>query len=174
MRRYFALKTILFLAIFMILHNLFGWSPNLLTRIFGGGDEVFIEHAKTGVWAATILAIGEYLYGRTRGHWKDAENRGAFVMSQGLVITFLPWMMFIFWYIAPTWIGPLPSITWDIIYSIAVTAWLGLVVAFIGQEFQRLDFSRALQVLILVMYLLTVLLLTTFSYRTPWAPFFPT
>lgn len=174
MRRYFALRTLLFLAVFMVFHNLYVWSPNLLTRIFSGSEEVFIEHAKIGMWTATILAIGEYVFGRARGHWEEAEKVGSFVSAQGLAVSFLPWIMFIFWYTVPTWIGPLPSVAWDIIYSIAMTAWLGLLIAIIGQEFRKVKFSPGMQVLVLVMYLLALFLLVTFSFRTPWAPFFST
>jgi hypothetical protein len=172
MEKYIILRGFLFLAVFLVLHRLYHWSPNLLTQIFCGTDETFIEHAKLGAWAATFLALGEYLFRRLAGSPDPALAGGSYLIAQGLAVTFLPWMMFVFWYPVPTWVGKLPSVAWEIGYSIIVTGWLGILLGILGVEFSGFAFSRLVQTLIIVLYVLTMLLLTTFSFRIPWAPFF--
>ena len=54
-KNYMYLRGLVFLIIFLILHYLYEWFPNIITQIFSGTDESLYQHLKIGFYDYLIL-----------------------------------------------------------------------------------------------------------------------
>lgn len=160
-------KALVFQVLFVFLHFAYDWFPNQLVAVFSGTSEAFVQHAKIGFWAYSLACLLEYALRRKR-----LIAVGGFVLARLLACVMLPWLMFLLWYVVPSFRGPMPSVALEIIYANLVTFAVGVITVLLERDFDRVAFSPAVRGVIALLYLLSAVLLTTFTFRLPWADFF--
>jgi len=86
---------------------------------------------------------------------------------------FIPWVVFLLWYIAPAVYGKFPTQLGEIIYANIVTI-LALICAVILEAgFLRIPFSRNMKVVVWALLLVSLMLYMVFTYsHLPWADVF--
>jgi hypothetical protein len=160
-------KALAFQLLFVILHFAYAWFPSPVVAVFSGTSEAFVQHAKIGFWAYSLACLLEYALRRKR-----ISSLGSFTLARLLACVMLPWIMFLLWYIAPSFRGPMSTGTLEIIYANIVTFGVGLAAATLERDLERVAFSPAVRGVIMLLYLLSAILLTTYTFRLPWADFF--
>lgn len=164
---YVIVKSLIFLALFVILHFAYSWLPQPWVAVFSGTDESFFQHAKMGFIAYSLLSLGEFLIFRKR-----IANFDGFVFSRMISAVISPWVMFLTWYLVPALAGkPLP-VSLEIVYAIAMTLLLGIVLAIIERDVEKVRFSAIAKALILLLYISSWALFIAFTFKLPWADFF--
>ncbi len=161
------LKSLLFLAIFSVLHfgyDLTHWA--LLTPVCGTSESVF-QHLKMAFWAYLLSSAIEYFALRGK-----LSKREAFWYPRLLSATIVPWFAMLIWYLVPALSGKVVSVTlevlWSIFASYAAAVAGGIVEKNIGEGAVSLDF----RVVVVVLAIVSVFFYVWFSYRTPWVDFF--
>lgn len=161
------LKVLGYLLIFVILHFLYNWFPSPLTAVFSGLDESFIQHAKVGFFAYSLVNIFEFILSRQKG--KPALH---FWEVRLLSTTLLPWWMFLLWFSYPTFGGRFPAVWIDILYANLVNGILAVGLVLFEKQLEKQEFSSLLRVWVVLFYLLSLALLVQFTFHLPWADFF--
>lgn len=164
---YLVVKSLIFLVLFVILHFAYDWLHQPWLAAFSGTDESFFQHAKMGFIAYSLLSLGEFLIFRKR-----IGNLSGFAFSRMVSAVISPWVMFLTWYLVPAVVGkPLPN-SLEIVYAIAMTLLLGILLIIIERDVEKVHFSVAARVVILLLYASSWALFIAFTFKLPWADFF--
>jgi hypothetical protein len=160
-------KVVAFQVSFVVLHFAYRWFPRGIVAVFSGTNEAFVQHAKIGFWAYSLVCLLEYALRRRR-----IASASRFAYARLLACVMLPWIMFLLWYIAPSFRGPMSSAALEIIYANIIIFGVGLAAVGFERDAERLEFSPPVRGTIVLLYLLAAVLLTTYTFRLPWADFF--
>jgi hypothetical protein len=160
------IKVVTFMPLFLLFHFSYEKFPSPIIALFSATDESFVQHAKIGFFAYTILCGLEYIW-----MCEQISHRSSFFFSRLLSTLILPWAMFILWYPVPQFYGQLPLFL-EIMYATIVTLLMTAVVGVLEREFEKIDFSKSAKGWMLGMYLTLAMLFISFSFGLPWADFF--
>lgn len=162
------IKSVSYLLLFSVFHFIHDLVPNPFTQAIGGTNESMFQHMKMGFLSYSIVSILEYFINK-----KWVNNLERFVYSRVLATTFLSWIVFILWYIIPAIMNkPMPNLVVELIYSILITILAGVVAILFEREFEKIDFSKPVRIMIYVLYFGLLFLLIIFSFRLPLEGFF--
>ncbi|MFX0011268.1 MAG: hypothetical protein ACFE9R_13210, partial [Candidatus Hermodarchaeota archaeon] len=139
------------------------WFPNIAFQIFSGIDESVFQHMKIGFYSYIIYMLIEFLVFR-----KKINNNTRFFFSRIFSAVFYPWVMFmIFFFTRVIYPGEMYFI-FEIISAQICTYISVLILGFIELDLIKLDYSRRLKVLLLILIILLIIEFTAFSFYLPW------
>jgi hypothetical protein len=160
-------KALLFWGTFLALYLAYKFVPAFPLSLIAGVGESNFQHYKAGFYGYLIASLIEFVL--VRQHLANAER---FAFSRILTSIFLPWMIFVLWYIAPAVYGRMPNIALEIIYANIITLVVGVFAAIFDRGFEQMAYSRALKTIILVLFLTSIGLYVIFTFKLPWADVF--
>jgi hypothetical protein len=161
--RYVLVKALIFQVVFLILHFLYDFFPNPFTAVVSGTSEAVFQHIKIGFFACLAVSVGEYLIYRKR---ITAFN--TYFVSRLFSTTFYPWVMFVLFFIAPAYYGHIESIPVEIIYANLVLLTATSFTIIIEHHIASTMPSRVFQIVILILFLVSLSLYVIFSFKNPW------
>jgi hypothetical protein len=85
---------------------------------------------------------------------------------------FLPWIIFLLWYIAPAIIGRWPNNTYEIVYANVITFSTGFFTVILERGLEEIQYNKSLKAVILTLFCVSLLLYIVFTFRLPWADVF--
>lgn len=163
-------KVLLVYAIFMALYVVYRFFPSFPLSVIAAVNESNFQHYKATFFSFVLAGGIEYLTLRKR----TAFSNQTFWYPRLLAAVFSPWLVFLFWYIAPAVLGgPFPQTWQEIVYANVVTLiTFGAVVHF-EKSFGQISFSKPLAGLTVALALTSVFLFMTFTFsHLPWADVF--
>jgi hypothetical protein len=161
------LKLLGFWAGFMILHYAYDFLPILPVKLVSGIDESFFQHIKIVFFAYLIVNLAEYYLRR-----KDIENRESFILTRLFSTTILPWFVFIIWFVAPAYYGPIGNVAVEILYANIALLLSGFCALVIEQTMDGVPYQNLAKVVIIALFIISMSLYITFTFKLPWADFF--
>lgn len=160
-------KAFAFWGVFMVLYGLYKFFPVFPLSLICGITESNFQHYKAGFYAYLIVSLIEYGWNR-----RKLTNRDSFLYSRMAATVFLPWLIFLLWYIAPALIGRWPNNTYEIIYANVVTFLVGICTVTLEGGFEKGQYSGSQKAVLITLFLASILLYTVFTFRLPWADVF--
>ena len=160
-------KVLGFWACFLILHYSYDFLPALPIKIISGTNESFYQHAKIGFYAYLIVNLVEYFTRR-----KDIDNMESFIFTRLFSTTMLPWFIFIIWFIAPAYYGPINNVAIEIIYANIALILSGVCVLAIEQIMEDIPYQVLSKVVIITLFLISISQYTIFTFKSPWVDVF--
>jgi len=160
-------KGIVFYAVFMVMYLVYRFVPIFPLNLICGITESNFQHYKAGFFAYLIASLIEFGFKR-----RTIRNRESFCFSRLTATTFLPWFIFILWYIAPAVYGKWPQVTLEIIYANVIIIITGMFVATFERGLEQIAYARQLKAVILILFLVSIGLYLIFTFRLPWADVF--
>ena len=161
-------KVLAFWGIFLLFYGLYKVFPVFPLSIFCGTDESNFQHYKATFFALGLLDVIEYLVYRKR-----IRNKSAFWYSRLTAILFAPWVVFLLWYIAPAIYGQMPTVWLEIVYANVMTILAGFMILTFETNFEKIQFSRNLKIIIWVLFIVSIFLFMIFTFvKLPWADVF--
>ena len=164
---YIALKTLIFVILFSILHFLYSLNENPFFRAIAGKDESVFQHLKMGFFSYLLLIIFDYLLVR-----KKIENRESFLYSRLLSSLLVPWMIFIIWYLAPAIIGLPLSLPWELTWAFFVVIVVGILASLFDKNIEKISFNKSVKIIIIGLIIISIFLFILFSFNNPWIDVF--
>jgi hypothetical protein len=161
------LKLLGFWAGFLILHYSYDFLPILPIKLISGINESFFQHIKTVFFAYLIVNLVEYL---TRG--KDIENGESFIFSRLFSTTILPWFVFIIWFMAPAYYGPIENVAVEILYANIALLLSGFCALVVEQTMDGIRYQNLSKVVIIGLFVISLSLYIIFTFKLPWADVF--
>ncbi|AHD17925.1 hypothetical protein THEMA_03170 [Thermotoga maritima MSB8] len=156
-------KALIFLGIYAVLHfgyELSGWE--LLKPICGVDESVF-EHLKIGFWAYFFTNIIEYFF---------AKKKHGFWYPRILSTVLLPWFIVLIWYMLPVFFGHVESLAVDLSWAFVVTFLAAILSEILEKDLERNSLGTALKIVIVVLFIISIIFYTAFSYEKPWIDVF--
>lgn len=92
----FVWKALAFWAVFIVLYLLYRFFPVFPLSIICGITESNFQHYKAGFFSYLIVNAIEYIWNR-----RKIQEYDRFIFSRMLATVFLPWIIFLLWYLAP-------------------------------------------------------------------------
>ena len=160
-------KLIAFWAGFLILHYAYDFFPILPLKLISGVDESFFQHAKIGFFGYALVNLGEYLI-RRRG-LKDVAG---FVYTRLFTTTVLPWFIFLIWFTAPAYYGPIASVAVEIIFANVALVLATNAILIVEETMAGIAYPRPFKVLVGVLFLVSISLFVIFTFGPPWCDVF--
>jgi hypothetical protein len=160
-------KTLAFYGVFMVLYFAYKYFPTSLLSLIAGVVESNFQHYKEGFFAYLIVSLIEFAWVRRR-----ITNQEGFIYSRLTATVFLPWIIFLLWYVAPALIERWPNNTFEIIYANIITLLVGMFTVILENSFQHMPYPRSLKMILITLFLVSILLYTVFTFRLPWADVF--
>ena len=160
-------KGFLFWAIYVVFHFAYRLLPVFPVALFSGTDESIFQHLKLGFFVYLLTSILEYLIYRRR-----IRNRDSYFFSRLAATVFLPWVIFILWYIAPAFYGRLPVIALEAVYGNIIIIIAGWFAAVLEQGLEQITYSKPLKAVILTLFVVSFCLYIIFTFKLPWADVF--
>lgn len=160
-------KALLFWVVFLSTYFLFKVFPVPPFNFFCGVTESNFQHFKEGFYAYLITCMIEALVFR-----RKITGWDGFLYSRMAATIFLPWLIFLLWYIAPAVYGKFPSDLYEIIYANLITVLVGFSAVTLEQGLAQIVFFRQLKWLLWILFLISIFLYTAFTFNLPWADVF--
>jgi hypothetical protein len=161
------LKLLAFWAGFLILHYSYDILPILPIKLISGINESFFQHIKTVFFAYLIVNQVEYLTRR-----KDIENREGFILTRLFSTTILPWFVFIIWFMAAAYYGPIENVAVEILYANIALLLSGFCALVVEQTMDGIRYQNLSKVVIIALFVISLSLYIIFTFRLPWADVF--
>lgn len=161
------LKGAVFWLVFLAGYGAYRFFPLFPLSLVCGTTESNFQHYKAGFFAWLFASAMEYAFARP-----PAAGRARFVYSRMTAAIFLPWFIFLLWYIAPAVYGPWPHVALEITWANLVTAAVGLCTAVFERGLAQITFGRGLRTVLLVLFVVSIGLYVIFTFRLPWADVF--
>lgn len=160
-------KTLLFWLVFLIIMFLYRVFPFFPFSMISGTSESNFQHYKMGFFAYLITSGIEYWLFR-----KKIAARQSFLYSRLTSVLFLPWIIFLVWYIAAAVVGQMP-VTLEIIWANLVVLLVGLFSVTLERGWEKAVFPRSSRIVIWVLLFLSIALFLRFTFGPlPWADVF--
>lgn len=160
-------KALAFWGVFLALYFLYRFFPVFPFSLICGITESNFQHYKAGFFSYLIVSLVEYAWYRKR-----ITDRESFLYSRMAATVFLPWIIFLLWYIAPALIGRWPNNTYEIVYANLVTFLVGIFTVILESSLEKIPYPRSLKLVLVVLFLVSVLLYVVFTFCLPWADVF--
>ena len=151
----------------MILHYSYDFLPILPLKIISGINESFFQHIKIVFFTYLIVNLVEYLIRR-----KDIENRKSFVLTRLFSTTILPWFVFIIWFIAPAYYGPIGNVAFEILYANIALLISGFCALIIEQTMDGIPYQSLARIVIIALFVISLSLYVIFTFKLPWTDVF--
>jgi len=161
------IKLLGFWASFLILHYSYDFLPILPIKIISGINESFFQHIKVGFFAYLIVNLVEYLIRR-----KEIEDKEGFIFTRLFSTTILPWFIFVIWFIAPAYYGPIDNLALEILYANIALILSGICILAIEQTMESVTFQSLSKVVIISLFFVSISLYIIFTFNLPWADVF--
>ena len=155
-------RSLLLLGIFIVLHYLYKWFPNIIFSLFSPINESVFQHFKNAFYSYIILTLIEYFIFR-----KQIQDKNKFFFSHMLSAIIISWFIFILFLTLAMFYGERYFIV-EIIYAQIVVYITAILVSIFEQEFKNLEFSKRFKVLIIVLSIYLVVEFTVFTFKLPW------
>ncbi len=161
-------KIILLYLVFMVFYGVYRAFPVFPLSIVSGISESNFQHYKAAFFTFLLVDLIEYLVFRKR-----IQSLAVFWYGRLLMAVLVPWIIFLFWYIAPAVYGQFPTQLGEIIYANLITILVFISALLLEDGFLRIPFSRNLKILTWVLLLISLLLFMVFTFsHLPWADVF--
>ncbi len=161
------LKPLLYLVLFSTLHfgyDLTGWS--FLTP-FCGIDESIFQHLKMAFWAYLLTNLIEFFIVKQK-----TKNTSSFWYPRFLSAVFVPWIIFLIWYLMPAIFGRLQSNLIEVFWAISVTYISGIFGVSIERSIEQTKISKTFRIVIISLLIISAFLYIKFTYTLPWVDMF--
>jgi hydrogenase-4 membrane subunit HyfE len=152
---------------FLALHYAYNFLPILPIQLISGTNESFFQHQKIAFYTYLMVCGIEYLVRR-----RQIMDLSRFLHSRLFATLLVPWLVFVVWYIAPAYYGPWPTVFLEILYSNIAVIVVAVCVLVVERDMELMTYSRALRVLIVALFVVSISLFTIFTYRLPWTDVF--
>jgi hypothetical protein len=167
--RYCVLKVVAVQIAFLLLHFAYDWAPSGFVSIFSGVNESTFQHLKIGFFSYTLVTILEYLF-----LIKKQQTPGRFIFARIGAISFYPWLIFLIYFIVPSFYGELHSFLGEIIYANVALIVSTVLTVFIERQWEKQDPDRTFKWAVVFLFLLSLALYIVCTYRLPWVDMFAT
>jgi len=164
---YIYLRSAVFLIIFLVLHYLFDFFPNIVIGLISGINESFYQHLKVAFYSYLILTLIEFIIYKSK-----ISVRENFLYSHLLSSILVPWSIFILWFIGPALIGQFDNVVIEIIYANIITYLSILTITLLEQSYSKVDFTSGVKVVILILLIISIMEFTIFTFELPWHDMF--
>ncbi|MFW9822282.1 MAG: DUF6512 family protein [Candidatus Thorarchaeota archaeon] len=161
-KNYIFIRSGIYLVIFILLHYLFDWFPNVFTSLFSGINESVFQHMKIAFYAFILLSLIELII--FRNNLNDQKN---FIYTHLISVLLIPLITLVLFFIGAMFYGERSYII-EIIYAIMITYLSGLSVSIIEQEIKDFKFSKRFKILLLVITAVLIAEFTVFTFNLPW------
>ncbi len=151
----------------MILHWAYDFLPILPVKLISGINESFFQHIKMTFFAYLFVNLVEYFLRR-----KNIQDKESFIYTRILTTTFLPWVVFIVWYIAPAYYGPFSNVAIEILYANIALIISGFVILVIEHTIDGIAYQKLSKFVLLALFLISMSYYIIFTFRLPWADVF--
>ncbi|MBN1249212.1 MAG: hypothetical protein JXC32_16255, partial [Anaerolineae bacterium] len=133
-------KGVAFWFVFLAMYGIYRFFPVAPLCLVCGIVESNFQHYKAGFYAYLIVCLAEFVWYRRR-----IGDRESFIYSRLTATVFLPWIIFLLWYIAPALIGRWPNNTLEIVWANVITLIVGLATVLWERGLAQMPYSRALK-----------------------------
>ncbi|MCZ7553641.1 MAG: hypothetical protein M5U05_13815 [Anaerolineales bacterium] len=164
---YILIKAVAFWIVFLILYGLYRFFPVFPLSLISGTVESVFQHLKQGFYAYIIVNLVE-----TALVYPRIPAREPYFYARVAATVFLPWVIFLLWYIAPAVIGRLKNNTYEIIYANLITFLVGLFAVTLERGFEQIEYTWEIKLVVLALFFVSILHYLVFTYRLPWADVF--
>jgi hypothetical protein len=161
-RRIF-LKALYVQIAFLVLHYLYDFFPNALTRVISGTSEAVFQHMKIAFFSYLLVSLIEYLVERKR-----VEDQSTYIFARLAATVLFCWPMFILFFTPPAYYGPYELIITEIIWANIILYATSVCVVIFEQQFERAPHSQEFRVVVIVLGLILLSLFVIYSQRDPW------
>ncbi|HDN05354.1 MAG TPA: hypothetical protein ENF27_05405 [Chloroflexi bacterium] len=161
------LKLLGFWAGFLILHYAYDFFPILPLKLVSGINESFFQHIKIVFFTYLIVNLVEFLTRR-----KVLENRESYILTRLFSTTILPWFVFIIWFMAPAYYGPIGNVAVEILYANIALLLSGFCTLVIEQTMDGIPYHNLSKVVIIALFVISMSLYIIFTFKLPWADVF--
>lgn len=154
-------------ASFLILHYAYEFLPILPIKIISGINESFFQNVKAGFFAYLFVNVVEYVVRQ-----KELEQRENFILLRLFSTMILPWIIFILWYTAPAYYGPINSVLLEVLYANIILLLAGICVLVIEQTLAGISFQGLARFVIIALFFISMSQYIIFTFKLPWADVF--
>ena len=161
--KYILLKALILQVTFLILHYVYDFFPNSLTRIISGTSEAVFQHMKIGFFSIALVNLVEFTIRRSK-----VDRPGDYGFARMASAVFYCWPMFILFFTPPAYYGQYPNDLVEIISANIILYLTSLSALILENQLERVEISRELKVVITALTIIFISLLVIYSFRDPW------
>jgi hypothetical protein len=161
------IKVIAYQFIFLLVHYLYDWFPSSFTYLLGTTDESVFQHMKAGFYSLLFLALFEYLVAR-----KNIPSISNFFFARTFSSLLIPLFIFVYYMTGPAYFVEFHSIPVEIIYANLALIATSLSTFVIEGHIEKIEQSRGLRIVFIILFALFLSEFVIFNYRLPWFDIF--
>jgi hypothetical protein len=153
--------------IFLALHYLYDWFPNLLTSIFGGINESVFQHMKIGFFAYLLLLVVEYFWIR-----KALKFNDQYFYARIFSAVLLPLIMMVIYLIGPLVFGQFESMLAEIVFANLALLTTSFSTFVIEAHIEKSVPAVSFKIVAIFLFLMSLTQYVRFTFKPPWFDIF--
>ncbi len=157
------IKMVVYQFVFLLMHYAYDWFPSNLTKIFGGINESIFQHMKVAYFAYLVLSILEYILLR-----KKTIKTNEFIVSRIFATSFIPWTVFVYYFMAAAYYGEIDNIPVEIIYANIILLLASFTTITVERHIEKIFPGTAFKVVTAAMFVISLSYYIIFTVRLPW------
>ncbi len=160
-------KSFAFWLVFLLLYGVYKFFPVFPLSLISSVTESNFQHYKAGFFSYLIVSLIEYGWCR-----RKISDRDGFIYSRLAAAVFLPWIIFLLWYVAPAVIERWPNNVYEIVFSNIIVMIVGVFTVILEGGLEKIPYDRSIKTVLIALFLVSILLYIVFTFRLPWADVF--
>jgi hypothetical protein len=161
------LKAIYIQITFLVLHYLYDFFPNAVTRVISGTSEAVFQHMKIAFFAFGLVSLIEFFV--RRNQVDDRVNYAFSLLAANLLYC---WPMFILFFAPPAYYGPYELIVTEIVWANIILYSTSVCAVIFEQQFANGILSKEFRGMVSVLWLVLLSLFVIYSNDNPWFDLF--
>jgi hypothetical protein len=158
-----AYKTIGYQLIFIVVHFLYDWFPNSITRLIGATNESVFQHMKAVFTSLLLLVIIEYILIR-----KSIPSLSRFSFARLFSLVIMPLMMFVYFMLNPALFVKIESIPLEIIFANLALIATSLSTFILERHVEQTEPGIGVKTVLVFLFVFSLTEFVIFTYRLPW------
>lgn len=159
-------KTLAFWLVFLALYLMYRFFPLAILTPLAGVTESNFQHYKAAFFCYMIISGLEWL------RLPPARRTSAVLYARLTAAVFLPWIIFLLWYLAPALIGRWPNPGLEVLWANTIILVSGACAVILERSLEGMAYPRSLRAIILGLVAVSALIYIIFTYKLPWADVF--
>lgn len=161
------IKSLLYLAIFSILHFGYDLTRWAFLAPLCGINESVVQHLKMAFWAYLLASLIEYFIVR-----RKLNERNTFWYPRLLSTIMVPWFVMLIWYLVPAFFGRVESSALELLWGIFSTYFAAVMGGIVERNIEGTAATVSFKIVILVLFIISAFLYVWFTYKPPWIDLF--
>lgn len=161
------IKIIAIQLIFLLLHYLYDWFPNSITKILSGINESVYQHMKIGFFSYILFFMFEFILIK-----KPIKNLDSHIISRLFSAVFFPLVMMVIYLVSPLLIDHTQYVIIEILFANLALIATSFSTLIVEEHIESINPNCSFKITVYSLFVISFVQFIVFTFNIPWFDIF--